>query len=208
MSRVGVCLDGGECSEWAFHLALQRLNKKDDELYLLYVAKTSGLEQTIGVAFIDLWRQMLEEDLAHGKRVLRARGREARAAGVTHIHPMLLTGSDIGNRISEFATEKQLNMVFLGKRSNPSTLSSLIAGSVSKQVMESSECSVTTVSSRFGPEELHSCAEAVVAAEEEERRRRMSVHLDEAKKAVLQKITALIAPIHLDEDDDEGIVVE
>ena len=203
--KIGVCLDGGECSIWAFHLALLRMNKHTDSLNLIYVAKAAGLEQTVGFGFIDLWKEMLEEDLVHGKALLRDYGHEAKRAGVNNLHLFLMSSTDIAGKIVDFSNDRGLHHLYLGRRSIPSTLERWLLGSVSKAVMEGIECNITIVSSRFGPEEQHSSLLGVRAAEEEERKRRIATERDEHLKALQAKLNEQII-VQL--EDEEHLILE
>lgn len=198
-SKIGVCLDGGECSVWAFHLALLRINKHLDSLNLIFVAKAAGMELSLGYAFVDLWKQLLEEDLARGKALLREYGKEAKKAGVVNLHLFLVTASDISGKIIDFSNEHKLNHLFLGRRSLRSPLDRWLLGSVSKSVVEAVACNLTLVSTSFGPEEQHSSILGVKAAEEEERRRRIAHQRETYMAEVQAKINQAIR-VPLEED--------
>ena len=190
--QIGVCLDGGVYSIWAFHLALQRCQKHLDSLNLIYVAKSAGIEASLGFGFVDVWREILEEDLAHGKALLRAYGHEAKHAGVENLHLFLLTGTDISEKIVNFSKTHNINHLYVGRRSAPSAIDKFLMGSVSKAVMEDADCDVTVVSTRFGPEEIHSSKLGILAIEEEERRRRISAARDEQLQELQAKINEQI----------------
>jgi len=181
-----VPVDGSENCEWALQATLENMDLKNDKLHLLNVVQT-GLPLNDVKELLGMKRDEKNLPNVEQRRILQKYEKLARDGGATNIFGDIMSGSNVGEVICEFAKQKKINNVVLGYKGvggMVSGIASRIFGTTSRYVFENCLCDVSLIKTQHGPE-IHSDRKIIVEAEEKERKRRIDNPQETADKRKL-----------------------
>ena len=144
MEKVLVAFDGSDSSVKALKMGVKLAEKFGAELYLVYVARLGDLydPQFLGTEFTEVLESLKREgkDIADlltesGKKILKAGSRLGGALVTKEIVKL----GNAAEEIIKTAKEEGVDIIVLGPHSKRK---SLIMGSVGREVVELSPCSV------------------------------------------------------------------
>lgn len=161
--RYMVALDGSQNSHDAFEAAIRGIhNPKEDELYLITVAERAPLS----VGPLKEWNKRMEK-VTRG--FLVSYNILCKEKGVTP-HCILGRAGNAGELICQAVDQKQIDFLYVGRR-GLGWGQRLLAGSVSRYLIEHANCNVIVVKGSYQPEQHD--------AKNEELRKKLT---DETKK--------------------------
>jgi len=158
-----VALDGSQNSHDAFEAAIRAIhNPKEDELYLITVAERAPLS----IGTMKDWNKRMEK-VTRG--FLASYSILCKEKGLTP-HCILGRAGNAGELICQAVDQKMVDNLYVGRR-GMGWGKRLLAGSVSRYLVEHANCNVVVVKSSYQPEQHE--------AKNEELRKRLA---DETKK--------------------------
>jgi nucleotide-binding universal stress UspA family protein len=159
-----VALDCSESACEAFSTALNLMDKRRDELFLI-----SAIQQINVIPIGDSkYSKQIEEE--HKKNLLKYVHR-CEEQGVRYYKPILARGKNVGEMLCMAAEQKYVDFLVLGRR-GMNRFSRIVTGSTSKYCMEHAPCNIIVTKGCFMPEE-HGSRYEVQLLEEKERKRRL-----------------------------------
>ncbi len=136
MTKKIVCaVDNTDYSKPAIVMAAELAKAMEAELALVSVNEIRG-----GVGRMGAVTYMLED--AELSRILETSANEARAAGISNPKTITLKSRDVGRAIAIYAEESGADHIVVGTGGKGS-MSQLILGSVSRDVVSRAHCPVT-----------------------------------------------------------------
>jgi len=186
-----VAIDGSQNAKDAFETALMMMNPKEDELFIITVAERFALD--IGPL------KGINHKVEQTQRgFLSSYNAKAKERGFKP-HCILGKAGSVGELLCQAVEKKKIDFLVLGRR-GMSRGKRLLAGSVSKHVMEHADCNVIVVKGNYLPEQ-HDSLNHVLKMEEAERRRREG--LDDESRSEMEKEKAQREAEHIGAVVDE-----
>lgn len=138
-------MDGSQNSHDAFEEAIRNIrNPKEDELYLITVAERSPFS----IGPMKEWNSRMEQ-VTRG--YLSSYNNLAKERGL-HPHCILGKAGNAGELICQAVDKKLIDFLFIGRRGTGWN-KRLLAGSVSRYLMEHANCNVVVVKGSFSPDQ-------------------------------------------------------
>jgi nucleotide-binding universal stress UspA family protein len=134
MKRVLVAVDGSDGADRAIAFAATQVRDSGDELIIVNVIGGYGLPGEVFRQLTEGRTSWFEDLLNANSATILAKGRErALAAGATAIQLESRSG-DVVQSVLDFADEKDVEAIVVGKRGN-SPLNALLVGSVAQKLV-------------------------------------------------------------------------
>jgi len=179
--RYMIAIDGSQNARDAFESAVRLAKQNEDELFLISVAEKFPMEigpmKAINLKIEDAARGFL----ACYNEIAKERGFKPRC--------ILGKAGSVGEMICQAVDKKQIDFLFVGRR-GMGWGQRLLAGSVSRYLMENANCNVVVVKGSYLPEQ-HDSLNQVRKMEEAERRRR--IELDQVEQERIKRNARMVA---------------
>jgi len=209
-----VAIDGSKHAALAMQMALQMMNKENDNLFLIGVVEEligKFMYPTVSSNVVVESQHALESET---RARLKAYGHSAKRLGVKNPHCLMATWSHVGEMICKAVEQKNIDYLVIGRR-GLSNFERLVIGSTSKYVIENANCNVLVakidVNKKHETEEKEEEASThfhsdlnkniTILAEEEERLRRITEEKPGGEEEQHARIAVKVAELIKDEQE-------
>lgn len=141
--KILLTVDGTEHSDFSVKHALEILDMRDKEIFIISVKENPELlpiEATLDKNWLD---NIDKQQKIHASKAINKAKSYFEKAGIIIKNEAILTGSP-AQKIIEFAGHEEIDLIIMGARTK-ANLSTLLLGSVSKRVLENVHASVLIV---------------------------------------------------------------
>jgi len=169
-----VAVDGSHFAENAFHACLDRMDPKNDVLFLQSVVEVhSAIVQELMPGAETKRKDMTNMYV----KILKDYTESARLLGIEKINSIVSVSTHVGEMICEAAKKHDADIIVVGTK-GLGALESLIFGSTTRYVVENATCDVLVIKKPSFPAELHDNKKTAILSEEAERVRRVNEYIE------------------------------